>query len=69
VALRDEILSYLEVHPKARDTAEGFKWSLPDCRYSTEELRIALDELATSGEIATRSLPDGSTVYAAKGVL
>ncbi len=67
-ALTNEILGYMERHPRAADRAEGIaQWWLPSWRaaVSPAELRSCLDELALEGLIMRHVLVDGSVIYGA----
>jgi hypothetical protein len=70
-AMVAEIERYLEAHPGAADTAEGIqRWWLS--RQLADEpvamLTDALDVLVAKGVIASTTLPDGRTLYAAPRV-
>jgi hypothetical protein len=70
-AMVAEIARYLEAHPGAADTAEGIqRWWLSQqlADEPAATLSDALDALVARGVIASTTLPDGRTLYAAPRV-
>ena len=67
-AMAAAIERYLEAHPGAADTAEGIqRWWL-SAEFADEPatmLTDALEVLVARGVIASTTLPDGRTLYAA----
>jgi hypothetical protein len=62
----DEIVRYLEAHPRATDTAEGVvQWWLAGHEFALplEHVRAALERLVATGAVARRTLPDGTVMY------
>ena len=64
--LTEEILAYLNAHPRAADSLEGIvSWWLPRQRFELTRHRIqeTLDKLVERGLIERIYLPDGSVLY------
>jgi hypothetical protein len=62
------IRRYCAQHPNAADTVEGVRrWWLADLVCSREEIERALAELVARGEVAERSLADGTVLYLCRG--
>ena len=60
------ILTYVRVHPQARDTAEGIvHWWLPPDSTTPQlsDVQEALDRLIIAGLIRAESVPGGTVVY------
>ena len=64
--IQSEILSYLDDHPNAADTAEGIRqWWLFQrmAIYSQDKVFKALEQLKKTGLIEARMLSDGNEVF------
>jgi len=59
-----EILRYLVVHPKAKDTLNGIlNWWLPDLGVKTSKVEQSLELLVSKGWLIARSSPQSETIY------
>ena len=60
------LLRHLATYPDAADSLEGIRqWWLPEALRvaSLESLQQAVETLMASGEMRSRPLPDGTTLY------
>lgn len=64
-ALEDEVLAYLNEHPRAADTADGIRrfWLADSGAYALADVECVLDRLVRKGILRCRSLPDGRMLY------
>lgn len=66
-AVAREIKRYLDAHPDAADTIDGVvQWWLPavSAAVPRETVQRALTALVAEGQIASRTLVDGTVLYA-----
>ncbi|HVK53734.1 MAG TPA: hypothetical protein VM532_01775 [Burkholderiales bacterium] len=66
------ILRYLKTRPDSIDTAEGIRcWWLEDGSNELGDIEVqaAIEQLIRSGLMVSRTLPDGTVLYAANAVL
>lgn len=65
------IVCYLNLRPEARDTTEGIRrWWLADVGMELSETDVlaALEQLLQHGRVTCMTLPDGTRLFAGKGV-
>jgi len=53
------IVSYLERHPTACDTADGVRWWVADPAVTAEDVAAALDHLVSKGHVERTRGPSG----------
>ncbi|PYS73119.1 MAG: hypothetical protein DMF69_05725 [Acidobacteria bacterium] len=59
-----EILRYLVVHPKAKDTLNGIlNWWLTGLGVKTSKVEQSLESLVSQGWLIARSSPQSETIY------
>ena len=58
-AVASRIVSYLQRHPDACDTAEGVRWWLDDPDVTVENVAAALDDLVSQGHVERVRGPSG----------
>lgn len=63
-AIEIRIRRYCAQHRNAADTVDGVRrWWLADLACAPEDVQATLDRLVDAGEMARRTLPDGSIIY------
>jgi hypothetical protein len=62
--IEDALEQYCSEHPRAADTVDGARrWWLADPAIPLADVEAALEALVKRGLLATRRLPDGTSVY------